>query len=377
MTEPGRAPYQVVLLPGDGIGPEVMDATVQVMNRVIQGLPEWRGQFTSREAGASLYRQTGQALPDDVLSDCLTADAVLLAAIGLPDVRKPDGTEVQPDMMMGLRRALGLHSAVRPVKLYSGVPSPLRTAEAGIDIVILRENLEGLFSSYGGGCMVGDRVATDTLVVTREGTQKVVEYAFHLAARRKGRPLDGRKSVTCVDKANVFRSFAFFRKVFFEVAATHPDIAADAVYVDAMSLYLVQNPSAFDVLVMENQFGDILSDLGAAIVGGLGLAPSAEIGDAHALFQPSHGSAPQLAGKNVANPLALILSAAMMFDWLAEVHQDAAAREAARRVEQAVKQLLADHTCVTADLGGSARTTDVADALCAMFSSGQPAGALG
>jgi 3-isopropylmalate dehydrogenase len=360
--------YRVVLLPGDGIGPEVMDATVQVMDHVVQKLPELHVQFSSHEAGANLYRQTGQALPDHVLEDCLAADAVLLAAIGLPDVRKPDGTEVQPEMMMGLRRALGLHSAMRPVKLYPGVTSPLRTAEAGIDLVIVRENMEGLFSSFGGGCLVGDRVATDTLVVTREGTQKVVEFAFRLAARRSGRPLDGRRSVTCVDKANVFRSFAFFRKVFLEVAAEYPDIAADAVYVDAMSLYLVQNPSAFDVLVMENQFGDILSDLGAAIVGGLGMAPSAEIGDDHALFQPSHGSAPQLAGKSAANPLATILSAALMFDWLADRHQDAAAAEAAQRIEQAVKQLLGERNCLTADLGGSASTTDVTDALCATLS---------
>lgn len=357
--------YHIALLPGDGIGPEVMDATVRVMEHVVAGVSELSVRWRSHAAGAGHYRRTGETLPADVLADCLAADAVLLAAIGLPDVRKPDGTEVQPDMMVGLRRALALHSAVRPVKLYAGVASPLNTAAAGIDCVIVRENLEGLFASFGGGCLVGDSVATDTIVITREGTQKVCEFACLLAERRRGRPLDGRRTVTCVDKANVFRSFAFFRKIFFEVAARHPGLTAEAAYVDAMSLYLVQNPSAYDVLVMENQFGDILSDLGAGIVGGLGLAPSAEIGDHHALFQPSHGTAPQLAGRNLANPLATILSAAMMFAWLGDKHDDRSAREAAARIEHAVERVLADGRCRTMDLGGTASTADVAAAVVA------------
>jgi 3-isopropylmalate dehydrogenase len=200
-------------------------------------------------------------------------------------------------------------------------------------------------------------------VITRAGTRRVVDFAFQLAERRSGRPLDGRRMVTCVDKANVFRSFAFFRKVFFEVAADYPDVHAEATYVDAMSLYLVQNPAAYDVLVMENQFGDILSDLGAGIVGGLGLAPSAEIGDEHALFQPSHGTAPQLAGKNVSNPLAMILSARMMLEWLAQRHQDAAADRAAVLIERAVSRVLRAGRTLTPDLGGTATTRDVAQAV--------------
>ena len=355
--------YRIAALPGDGIGPEVMDATLRVVESVVEGTSGLEFDTTTYEAGAGHFRKTGQALPDDVLKACLQADAVLLAAIGLPDVRNPDGTEVQPEMMMGLRRQLGLYAAVRPARLYPGVHCPLKTAEAGIDFVIIRENLEGLFASFGGGCVVHDQVATDTLVITREGTQRVVDFAFSLAARRNGRPIDGKKLVTCVDKANVFRSFAFFRKVFFEVAEQHPEIAAEATYVDAMSLYLVQNPSAYDVLVMENQFGDILSDLAAAIVGGLGMAPSAEIGDEHAMFQPSHGSAPQLAGKNVANPIATILSAAMMFDWLGQRHQDSSARQAAERIQRAVERVLAAGRALTADLGGTASTSQVADAI--------------
>jgi 3-isopropylmalate dehydrogenase len=354
--------YTIVTLPGDGIGPEVMRETTRVMRTVAESTGI-QIDLQERQAGAALYRETGVALPDDVLKDCLAADAVLLSAIGLPDVRKPDGTEIQPDIMVGLRRAMGLHSAVRPVKLYPGVKSCLNTADQGIDFVILRENLEGLFASFGGGCRVGNTVATDTIVITREGTRKVCEYAFRLAARRQGRPSDGKRVVTCVDKANVFRSFAFFREVFFDVAAEHADIAVEATYVDAMSLYMVQNPSAYDVLVMENQFGDILSDLGAGIVGGLGMAPSAEIGDDHALFQPSHGTAPQIAGKNIANPLATILSASMMFDWLGERHSDTSVTQAAGEIERAVRAILSNGDSLTADLGGTASTTEVTDAV--------------
>jgi 3-isopropylmalate dehydrogenase len=205
------------------------------------------------------------------------------------------------------------------------------------------------------------------MVITREGTTKVVDYAFRLAQRRNGRPSDGKRIVTCVDKANVFRSMAFFRKVFHDVAAKYPGIAHDAVYVDAMSLYMVQNPSQFDVVVTENQFGDILSDLGAGIVGGLGLGPSGEIGDQHALFQPSHGTAPQLAGKNVANPLATILSAGMMLDWLGHTRDDAHCLAAGAAIENAVAALLAEGQVRTPDLGGKSSTTDVAKAVAQMI----------
>lgn len=359
--------YRIALLPGDGIGPECMDATRIVLDRIVESSSELNLTFTSHHAGAELYRETGETLPAAVLEDCLAADAVLLSAIGLPDVRQPDGTEVQPTMMVGLRRALNVHSAIRPVKLYPGAPCALKDTGPGIDFIVIRENLEGLFASFGGGSKVGDEVATDTLVVTRKGTSQVSDFAFRLAQRRNGRPSDGKKMVTCVDKANVFLSLAFFREVFFDVAKSYPDIASDAVYVDAMSLYMVQNPWDFDVLVMENQFGDILSDLGAGLVGGLGLGPSAEIGEDHALFQPSHGTAPQIAGQNIANPLATILSAAMMLDWLGDKHKDDVCLSAAVALEQAVAQLLADGAIRTPDIGGTASTTDVANAVADLF----------
>ena len=361
-------PYQIVLLPGDGIGPECMRATQIVLDRLNYELPELSITLTSHQAGAQHYRDTGTALPDEVLQDCVDADAVLLSAIGLPDVRQPDGTEVQPTMMVGLRRAMNLHSAIRPVKLYPGAPCPLKDTGPGIDLVVIRENLEGLFASFGGGSIVGDDVATDTMVVTRKGTEKVVDFAFRLAARRSGRPRDGKKKVTCVDKANVFRSLALFRKVFFDVAESYTDIEAEAVYVDAMSYYMVQNPGDFDVLVMENQFGDILSDLGAGIVGGLGLGPSGEIGEQRGLFQPSHGTAPTIAGQNIANPLATILSAGMMFDWLGDKYKDPQCATAALLIEQAVERVLKDGQVLTPDIGGSSSTTEVAEAVAASLS---------
>ena len=355
--------YRIALLPGDGIGPECMDATQLVLDRLSQLSSDVELTFTSHWAGAERYREEGVTMPDEVLADCLEADAVLLSAIGLPDVRQPDGTEVQPTMMVGLRRAMDLHSAVRPVKLYPGAPCALKDTGPGIDFVVIRENLEGLFASFGGGSRVGDEVATDTMVVTRKGTSRVVDYGFRLAQRRNGRPSDGKKIVTSVDKANVFRSLAFFRQVFFDVAAKYPDIESSAVYVDAMSLYMVQNPWDFDVLVMENQFGDILSDLGAGIVGGLGLGPSGEIGEEHALFQPSHGTAPTIAGKGLANPMATILSAAMMLDWLGDRNNDDPCVAAGKIVEHAVTQVLSEGSVRTPDIGGSSSTTEVAEAV--------------
>ena len=356
-------PYRIATLPGDGIGPEIMQAGLAVL-RALES-PQLRFEFTAHPFGADHFRKTGEMLPPRVIDACRRADAIYLAAIGLPEVRLADGTEVQPQIVVGLRKELDLYAAVRPIKLYKGVSSVLADVGRGIDFVILRENTEGLFASFNGGGSIKDEVATDTMVITRKGTERIARYAFHLARRRQGRPLDGKTVVTCVDKANVFRSLAFFRSVFDRVAAENADIAHEHVLVDAMCVHLLQTPAAFDVLVMENMLGDILSDLGAGLVGGLGLGPSAEIGDAQALFQPSHGSAPQLAGRNIANPLAMILSGAMMLDWLGEKHEDAAAMAAARKIEAAVELVLQAGQQLTPDLGGSAGTDAVASAVIA------------
>ena len=232
---------------------------------------------------------------------------------------------------------------------------------AAIDLVIVRESTEGLFASLGAGIVLGDEVATDTQIITRRGTERVVRAAFELA-RRRGKP---RPRVTCVDKANVLRSFAFFRTVFDEIAAGYPDVAADHLYVDAAALELVRRPERFDVIVTENMFGDILSDLAAGLIGGLGMAPSADLGDRHAVFQPCHGTAPDIAGKGIANPVATILSCAMLLEHLARTRHDDDAGRAGLLIEHAVAAVLAETAVRTADIGGGSSTRQVTEAVVA------------
>jgi 3-isopropylmalate dehydrogenase len=358
--------YDVVVLPGDGIGPEVVAEAVRVLRRVedVSG-----GEVTLRletfAVGADAWRRSGEAITDDVYGACETADAILLGAAGLPDARHPDGREAGADVIFRLRFGLDLFAGIRPVRLYPGVPTPLRETADGIDYVLVRENVEGLYAGRHGGSRVEGEVAADTSIVTRAGTRRIVETAFALAERRAARRGDRSPLVTCVDKSNVLASYAFFRDVASEVAARHADVRFEAIYVDAAALYLVQRPSTFDVVVTENMFGDILSDLGAGTVGGLGLAPSADVGDAHGLFQAAHGSAPDIANKGIANPAATILSAGMMLDWLGRRADDEAAQRASNWIEDAVAAALHDGSALTGDLGGSATTAEAADAVLA------------
>ena len=233
---------------------------------------------------------------------------------------------------------LDLYAGIRPARSRQGIPATL-AGEPAIDFVIVRESTEGLFASLGAGIEVGDEVAVDTQVITRRGTERVVRAAFDLA-RRRGKP-PGPK-VTCVNKANVLKSFAFFRKIFDEVASAYPDVSADHLYVDAAALELVRRPERFDVIVTENLLGDILSDLAAGLTGGMGVAPSADVGDDHAVFQPCHGSAPDIAGRGTANPLAAILSGAMLLEYLSRTKNDPAPGHAASRIEQAVSLVLSE-----------------------------------
>jgi 3-isopropylmalate dehydrogenase len=230
-----------------------------------------------------------------------------------------------------------------------------------IDFVLIRESTEGLFHTQGRGEVTRDE-ARETLLITRDISEKLFRFSFELARSRKaaGR---GPGRVTCVDKANVFRAFAFFRDIFNAEAARHPDLAADHAYVDATALWMVQKPWDFDVLVTENMFGDILSDLGAGLMGGLGLAPSADIGLDHAVFQPCHGSAPDIAGQGRANPLAMILSAAMMLDWLGIKHDVPTLVQDGKRLREAVEDVVARSETVTPDIGGTASTSAAATAV--------------
>ncbi len=257
-------------------------------------------------------------------------------------MRLPDGTEA--GTLGGvLRTGLDAYANVRPVRLLAGVAAPIAARPGEIDYVIVRENTEGLYLSRGKG--VGtDQAMADTLLVTRKGTERVARHAFELARRRNGAPHDGIKRVTCVDKSNVLASYAFFRRVYNEVAENYPDIQREHIYADAAAQALVLNPSHYDVLVMENFLGDILSDLGGATVGGIGLCPSGNIGDAHAYFEPIHGSAPDIAGQDRANPVSQVLTAALMLEHIGE-------RGAAELVRRAVSTALETHTLVLGQFG--------------------------
>src|SRR5690349_10672630 len=321
----------IAVLAGDGIGPEVMAPALEVLRR-IENSCDLKFRFTDAPAGANNYLATGKSMPERTVRLCDEADAILLGACGMPSVRYPDNTEIMPQVE--LRFHFDLYAGVRPARLIPGVPSPIVGADQrGIDLVVIRESTEGLFASMGKG-VVTHEDARETLVITRKTSERLFEFSFKLAERRRQRGRQG--ALTCVDKANVFKAFAFFREMFDEAAQRHPEVKAERLYVDACAANLVRRPWDFDVMVVENMFGDILSDLTAGLIGGMGMVPSADIGDRYAVFQPCHGTAPDIMGQGKANPTGMILSTAMMLDWLSDKHDMPAAGEAAIRIEDAV-----------------------------------------
>lgn len=345
--------FDIVNLPGDGIGPEVMAEAVRVLRAVEARTCGTRFAVRGYPAGAAEYLRAGDPLPARTLDACRQADAVLLGAMGLPEVRWPDGREMAPQI--DLREQLDLYCGLRPVRLYHAADTPLKRYQAGeIDFVIVRESTEGLFSSRLARARPDAGEVCDTLRVSRRGSERLFRAAFRKARTR-------RKKVTLVDKANVLPSMVFFRAIFDEIATEFPDVRAETIYVDAAALYLVQRPHTFDVIVTENLFGDILSDLAAGLVGGMGMAPSADIGEECAVFQPAHGTAPDIAGKGVANPVAAILSVALMLEWLG--HEDTI--RGAASVRTAVEAVLSDPERRTPDLGGRMTTRQIGDAVLA------------
>jgi 3-isopropylmalate dehydrogenase len=351
--------FHVAVLAGDGIGPEVMAPALEVL-RKIEARSGLNFRFTDAPAGANHYKETGKSMPDTTVRLCEEADAILLGACGLPSVRYPDNTEIAPQVE--LRFIFDLYAGVRPARLIPGVPSPIVGAEErGIDLILIRESTEGLFASMGKGVVTKDD-ARETMVITRRTSQRLFEFSFKLAERRKRRGYQG--VLSCVDKANVFKAFAFFREIFDEAAQRHPEVKADHLYVDACAANLVKRPWDFDVMVTENMFGDILSDLTAGLIGGMGMAPSADIGDRYAVFQPCHGTAPDIMGQGKANPTGMILSAAMMLDWLGDKHGLEGAAEAAERIQRAVDQAYAGGM-KPMEFGGANGTADIARAVLA------------
>lgn len=339
---------------GDGIGHEITPPALDLLDLACSKAgadgDSLSLSYQHLEAGAGIYQKSGVALPDETVTAARDADAILLACMGDPAVRYPDGTEIVPQIELRFR--LGLFAGLRPVRSIPGVPVPLADPRfADVDFVLVRESIEGLFAPDRAGTRT-DTEATETLLITREVSEKLFQHVFTLAAQRKatGRP----GQVTCVDKANVFAAFAFFRDLFDETASRYPDLQTEHAYVDAMAMHMVNRPWDYDVLVTENMFGDILSDLGAALMGGMGYAPSADIGENHAVFQPCHGTAPDIAGRGIANPTAMILSGAMMLEWLGQRHANAIATAASLRITDAVNRAFAPGDLRTCEFGGDA-----------------------
>ncbi len=356
--------FNIVVLPGDGIGIEVIDATLSLLEP-LQARHGFKLNYDRRPGGAHCYKDTGDAFPATSMEASRKADAILFGAMGWPDIRYADGTEIAPQLE--LRVELDLYAGVRPIRAIPGLPLPLASPRAKeIDFVIVRESTEGWFHARGtstrGLSATGDEAVHDMSEITRKGCERLFDFSFRLARARKARNA-AKGRVTCIDKSNVFLGMAFMNQVFHERARLNPDLTADHCYIDAYCLNLIRKPWDYDVCPMENQFGDITSDLGAGLICGMGYAPSADLGDAHGLFQPSHGSAPDIAGRGIANPTATILSAAMMLDWLAERHARPNLADAARSIEAAVDAAFAQGKVRPTDIGGSDGTAAITRAM--------------
>ena len=351
--------YKISVLPGDGIGREVVPQAVRVLQAVEELVGGFQTDLHEFECGGEFYLKEGREW--SIEAEEFTkeeADAVLLGAIGAvktdgSSVRLPDGNLAGYSIVIGLRMELDLFANVRPVKLYEGVWTPL--SEKGpndIDMTIVRENTEGLYSPTRGTLKRGNKaeVAIDTRVITRKGSERVIRYAFQLAANGNGAPGDEQKRVTCVDKSNLLAGCQLFRSIFNEVATEYPGIEKDYAYVDAWTQWCLRKPEYYNVVVAPNEFGDIITDLGAAVQGGLGVAPAGNIGNKHGVFEPVHGSAPKYYGSKSANPVAAILSLSMLLEWLGLEQPDKKVKSAGEMVKLSVAEILKEGKIRTQDL---------------------------
>ncbi len=346
----------IVLLPGDGIGPEVVAAAVKVLKAVETRFGH-QFSFSEHLIGGCSIDASGKSLTDETLKACQAADAVLLGAVGGPKWDDPTAKERPEKGLLALRKGLAVFANLRPVKVYPNLvdASPLRPEKlVGVDMMVVRELTGGLyFGEPKGREQVDGRTrAVDTMAYFDDEIRRIVDMAFQLARGR-------RKKVTSVDKANVLESSRLWRQVTAEVAAGYPDIQLENMLVDTASMRLVSHPSEFDVVVTENMFGDILTDEAAVLSGSMGLLPSASLGSGGpGLYEPIHGSAPDIAGKGIANPVGTVLSSAFMLRYSLKLEKEAAAMEAA------VDKTIAGGR-LTADLGGTATTSDVTETILA------------
>ncbi len=327
-TSKTKDKYNIAVIPGDGIGKEVMEATILVLDSLNIDF-----DYVYGEAGDECLEKNGTALPDETIEIVRNADACLFGAAG----------ETAADVIVRLRQEMKMYANLRPVKSYPNTNS----LSDDIDFMIVRENTEGLYIADKEEITEDGAIAKR--IITREAEERIIDYAFKYATE------NNKSKVTGVHKANVLKkSDGLFKEIFYEVGERYPDIEKEDFYVDATAMYLITQPQNFDVIVTTNLFGDILSDEGAGLVGGLGLIPSANIGNDGALFEPVHGSAPDIAGKGLANPIAMLLSAVMMLRYLGE-------NEAAEKIDNAILKLLTEAKVLTGDLGGKSTTIEVAN----------------
>jgi 3-isopropylmalate dehydrogenase len=380
------AAYRLTILPGDGVGREVI-AEARRLIAVFEEHSPISFDITEIPCGGQHYLETGEEWPEGSYKHCRDdSDAILLGAIGWPGAHLPNGDLAGGQTILGLRSGLKLYANVRPVKLYPGVMHKVHGVHKQVwepdlvDLVMIRENTEGLYHSLlrrmeqkatGGKDErividefpgIEGEVAWDPRPISRKGSERVIKFAFDFARHRE-RKLGIPQSVTCVDKSNVTRGCRLFRKIFDEISEANPDLETNRAYIDAFTMWLVRNPEELDVVVLPNMFGDIATDLASVLQGGMGMAASANLGPKHMLFEPVHGSAPKYAGMNVVNPTATLQSVQMMFEALAYRHNDDDMDVCADIVQTAIQQHFEEGGCVTYDLGGDASTSDVGEAI--------------
>ena len=374
--------YRIALLPGDGTGIELGEQT----KRLLLAVSERAGiQFDIDEipCGGQYYLEHGVDWPEDAADRCRDADVILLGAVGWPS---PDGTGPVTmtngkmagySPVIGNRIALELYANVRPVKLYEGVQARISGAHKSVwdsknvDMVFLRENTEGLYSGIGGKVAPGgvDQVATDTRVITRASSERVIRKAFEIAMSRNGAPKDGQKRVTCIVKNNVLHGCRFFYEIFQEIGEEYPEVEKDVAIVDAFTQWLIGQPEYYDVCVTTNMFGDIVTDLASVLQGGMGMAVGCNVGDEHAMFEPIHGSAPRHAGKDKVNPMAMFLCTAEALRWLGAQKNNSDLVSAGDDIERAVRNLLVAGEPLTYDLVGQDRAASMSAVASAIIES--------
>ena len=345
--------YKIAVIAGDGIGPEVIDEGVKVLKEVARLDGGFEFSFTYFPWGCEFYKKNGKMMDDDGMEKLKEFDAIFLGAVGAPGV--PDHISLW-DLLLTIRKGFDQYINLRPVKLLKGAPTPIKDANVdNVDMIFVRENSEGEYAGSGAWLYKNspNEVVIQNGVFSRKGCERVIRYAFELAKSQN-------KTLTSISKANALNySMVFWDQIFEEVGREYPEVETHSYLVDAASMFMVKDPGRFQIVVTSNLFGDILTDLGAAIAGGMGLAAGANLNPERAfpsMFEPIHGSAPDIAGKGIADPLATVWSASQMLDFFGYTEWGA-------KLIDCIEKLLVEEKCLTPDLGGSASTSEVGDAI--------------